>query len=285
MGSPSPFLLRTIRFLIERPTLFKLLGPYEWWIRRKYPNPNLAQFSFQVTIHTILTLYGRKKKVAWASLFFPSEFLHAASFAPFYPEIGAGLVAALGFAHLPLAEAEKAWFSQDLCSYHRESIGMSLLRFFPKPDFLFATSTICQGTVGFFETLQEIWKVPLFLVDVPKEESSEAKRYVAQQLATIAQRLREWGIRFFWDEPFALSNRTREILGEIASLRQRKDRMLLPPTKNLDYLPYYYEFLGDPIALSFAERLKEHLAQPSRTLPHRLVWLHLKPFYSGMLPA
>lgn len=284
MNRISPTLLRVLRFLVERPTPFRLLKVYEWWLRRKYPEPDLAQFSFQVTIHTISTLYGRRKKVAWASLFFPSEFLYGASFAPFYPEIATGLVGALGFVHLPLEEAERSWFSQDLCSYHRGSLGMSLLGFFPKPDFLFATSTICQGTVGFFETLQEIWKVPLFLVDVPKEGGQRAREYVATQLAQIARELeRTWGVRFSWDEPFVLSNRTREVLHEVASLRQRKDRMLLPPTKNLDYLPYYYEFLGNPIALTFAEKLKAHLAQPSRTLPHRLAWLHLKPFYTGAL--
>lgn len=287
MGDISLVLLRAIRFLVQRPTLFRLLGPYEWWLHRKYPEPTLSQLSFQVTLRTIHTLYGRRKKVAWASLFFPSEFLHAASLAPFYPEIAMGLIAALGFAHLPLAEAEKAWFSQDLCSYHRGSVGMSLLGFFPRPDFLFAISTICQGTVGFFETLQEIWKVPLFLVDVPKDSGPEAKRYVAEQLAEIAQKLeKEWRTRFFWEEPFTLSNQTREILEDVAHLRQCKDRMLLPPTKNLDYLPYYYEFLGDPAALSFAEKLKAHLtAWASQTLPHRLVWLHLKPFYTGTLSA
>ncbi len=284
MHEVSPLLLRFLRFLIKRPVLFRSLKPYEWWLHRKHPEPNLAQFSFQVTIHTIHTLYGRQRKVAWASLFFPSEFLHAASFAPFYPEIATGLVAALGFASLPLETAERSWFSQDLCSYHRGSVGMSLLELFPKPDALFATSTICQGTVGFFETLQEIWKAPLFLVDVPKEGGERAKAYVASQFASIAQRLEEdWGVRFTFEEPFTLSNRTREILAEVARLRQRKDRMLLPPTKNLDYLPYYYQFLGDPVALSFSEKLKAELLKPSKTLPHRLLWLHLKPFYPGRL--
>ncbi|MEN3202555.1 MAG: 2-hydroxyacyl-CoA dehydratase family protein [Atribacterota bacterium] len=276
---PKAF-LRILRFCINRPTPFRLLKVYEWWLRRTYPQPDLSQFSWQTTMHTICTLYGRTQKVAWASLFFPSEFLYAASLAPFYPEIATGLVGALGFAHLPLEEAERLWFSQDLCSYHRGSLGMSFLGFFPKPDFLFATSTICQGTVGFFETLQEIWKVPLFLVDVPKEGGPRAKEYVALQLAQIAQRLeKEWRVRFFWDEAFALSNKTREVLREVARLRQRSDRMLLPPTKNLDYLPYYYEFLGSRIALSFAEKLKARLSRASPTLPHRLIWLHLKPFY------
>lgn len=284
MRKVSPLLLRLLRFLVQQPVLFRSLGLYEWWLHRKYPEPDLAQFSFQVTIHTIHTLYGRRKNVAWASLFFPSEFLHAASFAPFYPEIATGLVAALGFAWLPLEAAERSWFSQDLCSYHRGSVGMSLLGFFPRPDFLFATSTICQGTVGFFETLQEIWRVPLFLVDVPKEGGEGARTYVASQLAHIAQRLeKDWGVRFSWDEPFALSNKTREILDEVAHLRRQKDRMLLPPAKNLDYLPYYYEFLGDPVALSFAEKLKVKLLESSKVLPHRLLWLHLKPFYPGTL--
>ena len=286
MDEIPPVLLRILRFLLERRMLFQLLEPYEWWLRRKYPNPALPQFSYQVTIHTIRNLYGRRGKIAWASLFFPSEFFHAARLIPFYPEIAIGLVAALRFVQTPLAAAEKAWFSQDLCSYHRGGIGMSLLRLFPRPDFLFATSSICHGTVGFFEVLREIWNVPLFLVDVPKQWTRDAEGYVAEQLTAIARHLeREWRVHFVWDKPFFFSNRTREILLEVEALRQRKDRMLLPPTKNLDYLPYYYEFLGEETSLRFAERLKEELSKPSKTLPHRLIWLHLKPFYSGELPA
>ncbi|MGQ9622415.1 MAG: hypothetical protein ACUVTO_03060 [Candidatus Caldatribacteriaceae bacterium] len=130
MDEYSPFLLRTIRFLVQRPLLFRSLHLYELWLHHKYPNPSLPQFSYRVTIHSVRALYGREGKIGWASLFFPCEFLYAASLVPFYPEITAGLVAALGFPLLPLKVAEKSWFSQDLCSYHRLSVGMSLLGFF-----------------------------------------------------------------------------------------------------------------------------------------------------------
>lgn len=286
MDEYSPFFLRVARFLLQRPLLFRSLRPYEFWLHHKYPNPSLPQFSYQVTIHSIRTLYGRAGKIGWASLFFPCEFLHAASLVPFYPEIAAGLVTALGFPLLPLKAAEKAWFSQDLCSYHRLSVGMSLLGFFPRPDFLFATSSICQGTVPFFETLRELFRVPLFVVDVPKAFTRETVEYVAEQLKDISQDLeKNHHVLFSWDRPFSLSNRTREIFWEIECLRKRKDHMLCPPTKNLDYLPYYYEFLGREESLYFAEKLLEEVRNAQRLLPHRLVWLHLKPFYrSNLVP-
>ncbi|MGB9553899.1 MAG: 2-hydroxyacyl-CoA dehydratase subunit D, partial [bacterium] len=278
---------RGIGFLLERPGLFALLKPYLWWIKWKNPTPTLAQFSYRVTLENILTLYGRKKPVVWASLFFPAEFVHAMGGAPFYPEITAGLLSALGAGTIPLAKGEAHWFSPDLCSYHRLSVGASILRFFPRPDFLCATSSICRGTVPFFETLAELFRVPLYLVDVPQEYSWESSRYVARQLEAVAQAIsRSQKITWDFERPFLLAQETVATIQEIETLRKKKEVMLLPPTKNLDYFPYYYQFMGSETSLSFFQKLREALrTTPPKTLPHRLLWLHLKPFYSNFLSA
>lgn len=285
MKRGTDLLLRSLGFLLERPLLFRALKPYLGWLRRKNPAPNLAQFSYRTTLENIATLYGREKPVVWASLFFPAEFIYALDGAPFYPEIAAGLLAALGWGNIALARAEAHWFSPDLCSYHRLSVGASILRFFPRPSMLLATSSICRGTVPFFETLSEKLQVPLYLVDVPGEYSRDTVRYVTAQLATIAQTIRS-NAKSTWDfeRPFGYTQKTIAILQEIENLRKKEEVMLLPPTKNLDYLPYYYQFMGSETALVFFEKLREHLRHtPPQTLPHRLLWLHLKPFYSGVL--
>lgn len=287
MRRGTELLLRSVGFLLERPTLFGLLKPYLWWLRRKNPTPTLAQFSYQTTLETTLTLYGRKKPVVWASLFFPAEFIYAMDGAPFYPEITAGLLAALGVGAIPLSKGEAHWFSPDLCSYHRLSVGASVLRFFPRPDALCATTSICRGTVPFFQILAELFRVPLYLVDVPHEYSRETIRYVAKQLELIVHTINQRK-KVAWDfeRPFALAQKTKAVIQDIEALRRKKEVMLLPPTKNLDYLPYYYQFMGSETSFSFFQKLRDELRQnPKKPLPHRLLWLHLKPFYSNFLSA
>ena len=288
IGWKTEFVLSTTRYLVKRKSLFHLLRIYEWWLSKKFSVPNLPQTSYQLTIRMIRELYSRTRPVIWASLFFPCEFIHAAGAIPFYPEIAAGLVAALGFPHIPLEKAEQNWYSQDLCSYHRAGVGMSLLELFPRPDLLLATTSICRGTTAFFQTLADIWKVPCYLVDVPFESSPEALRYVKDQLTVIASDIQSrFGSRFDWEKSFTLSNETVRIIQQIGELRKQRDILLHPPTKNLDYLPYYFQFLGSPSSLLFFKKLRQHLreSREQNTLSHRLIWLHLKPFYTNRLTA
>jgi benzoyl-CoA reductase/2-hydroxyglutaryl-CoA dehydratase subunit BcrC/BadD/HgdB len=229
--------LSLARFFANRKSLFHLLAIYEWWLKRKFPEPTLPQTSYQLTIKTIRELYSHSRPVIWSSLFFPCEFIHAVGAIPFYPEITIGLVAALGFSNLPLEFAEKNWYSQDLCSYHRAGVGMSLFKLFPRPDFLLATTSICRGTAGFFQSLANIWKIPCYLIDVPYQMTPEAINYVQNQLSSITTLISsQINCQLDWEETFSLSNATVKIIHQIETLRKQKSFAIQPPTKNLDYL-------------------------------------------------
>ncbi|HAX98763.1 MAG TPA: hypothetical protein DCY12_07735 [Candidatus Atribacteria bacterium] len=280
--------LSLARFLANRKSLFHFLRIYEWWLQRKFPETTLPQTSYQLTIKTVRELYSHSRPVIWSSLFFPCEFIHAIGAIPFYPEITIGLVAALGFSNIPLESAEKNWYSQDLCSYHRAGVGMSFLKLFPRPDFLVATTSICRGTAGFFRSLADIWKIPCFLIDVPYQTTPEANNYVKNQLSSITSHISsQFNCQFRWEEAFSLSNSTVKIIQQIEALRKQKNFAIQPPTKNLDYLPYYFQFLGSPASKLFFEKFLVHLQklEKSPTKFHRLVWLHLKPFYPNQLTA
>jgi benzoyl-CoA reductase/2-hydroxyglutaryl-CoA dehydratase subunit BcrC/BadD/HgdB len=280
--------LSLARFFANRKSLFHLLKFYEWWLKRKFSEPTLPQTSYQLTIKTVRELYSHSRPVIWSSLFFPCEFIHAIGAIPFYPEITIGLVAALGFSNIPLESAEKNWYSQDLCSYHRAGVGMSLLKLFPRPDCLVATTSICRGTAGFFRSLADIWKIPCFLIDVPYQTTPEANNYVKNQLSSITSHISsQLNCQFRWEDAFSLSNSTVKTIQQIEALRKRKNFAIQPPTKNLDYLPYYFQFLGSPVSKLFFEKFLFHLQklEKSPTKFHRLVWLHLKPFYPNQLTA
>ncbi|BER93464.1 2-hydroxyacyl-CoA dehydratase subunit D [Atrimonas thermophila] len=276
-------LLKTAGYFLQWRYPFRLLKIYEKWLAKRWPVPNLAQFSYTTTIREIRELYGQEKPVIWASFFFPSEFIHAASCKAFYPEIAGGLIAALGLAHYPFREADQNWFSRDLCSYHRLAVGMSLLRFFPRPAALLATTGICQGTVGFFKWLSLIWKVPCYIVDVPLQNSKDAVLYVARQLEEIASSLsRRLRITFAWEDVFHLSRKTGELIEELEAKRRKKEISFSPPTKNLEYLPYYYQFMGSETALAFFEKLLRESKGANKSScagKAGVIWLHLKPYF------
>jgi len=279
-------LIRAAAYLLNRPKLFSLLAPYRWWLRRRTPFPDVHSFSYQATMEYLQQVYGRSRPVMWASLFFPAEFIHAAGGIPFYPEIASGLTAAVGLAPLALERAEKEWFSADMCSYHRAATGMSLARLFPRPDLLFASSNICSGTVPFFQTMANIWKVPFFLVDVPPSTTEETSSYVRNQLVEISARTSETtGRPLQWAKPLQHSNKSHQLMEELGRLRGKDAKILSPPGKNLDYLPYYYQFIGTDVSVRFLEKLIEklmssHAASSGST---RAVWLHLKPFFPNSL--
>jgi len=278
-------LLKAVGHLLQCKYPFRLLKIYERFLTRKWSSPNLAQFSYLTAIKEIRELYGQEKPVIWASFFFPSEFIHAASCKAFYPEIAGGLVAALGLSSYPFQEVDKNWFSRDLCSYHRLALGMSFLRFFPRPAALLATTSICQGTASFFRWLSIIWKVPCYLVDVPLQENEESVNYVARQLKEIALSLsRSLDFTFAWDEVFSFSQETVELIKKLEAKRKKREISFSPPTKNLEYLPYYYQFMGSEESLSFFEKLLRENKKGVESPDDRkagVVWLHLKPYFAN----
>jgi len=87
MNKKTSTTLSIAQFLANRKSLFHLLSIYEWWLKRKFPEPTLSQTSYQLTIKTIRELYSHSQPIIWSSLFFPGEFIHAAGAVPFYPEI------------------------------------------------------------------------------------------------------------------------------------------------------------------------------------------------------
>ena len=116
----------------------------------------------------------------------------------------------------------------------------------------------------------------------------EAINYVQNQLSSITTLISsQINCQLDWEETFSLSNATVKIIHQIETLRKQKSFAIQPPTKNLDYLPYYFQFLGSPASKFFFEKFLEHLQKlknPS-TNSHRLIWLHLKPFYPNQLTA
>lgn len=127
---------------------------------------------------------------AWITSGAPVELLHALDVYPVYPENHGALIGATKLGGYYCEFAEKNGFSRDLCSYARCDIGCvfagtSPIGGLPKPTFLFACNNICNTVVKWYEVLSRIFKVPLFVLDMPfirKELKDSHLRYVEEQL-------------------------------------------------------------------------------------------------------
>ncbi|MEG9195187.1 MAG: 2-hydroxyacyl-CoA dehydratase subunit D [Archaeoglobales archaeon] len=127
---------------------------------------------------------------AWITSGAPVELLHALDIYPVYPENHGALIGATKLGGYYCEFAEKNGFSRDLCSYARCDIGCvfagtSPIGGLPKPTFLFACNNICNTVVKWYEVLSRIFKVPLFVLDMPfirKELKDSHLRYVEEQL-------------------------------------------------------------------------------------------------------
>ncbi len=127
---------------------------------------------------------------AWITSGAPVELLYAMDIYPVYPENHGALIGATKLGGYYSEFSEKRGFSRDLCSYARCDIGCvfagtSPIGGLPKPTFLFACNNICNTVVKWYEVLSRIFKVPLFVLDMPfvrKELKESHLRYVEEQL-------------------------------------------------------------------------------------------------------
>jgi benzoyl-CoA reductase/2-hydroxyglutaryl-CoA dehydratase subunit BcrC/BadD/HgdB len=128
--------------------------------------------------------------VSWVTSGAPVEFLYTMDIYPVYPENHGALIGASKIGPHFSQIAENEGFSQDLCSYARCDIGSiiagtSPVGGLPKPDFLFCCNNICNTVVKWYEVLSRMFKVPLFILDIPfirKEVKESYIDYVESQL-------------------------------------------------------------------------------------------------------
>jgi len=141
----------------------------------------------------MLNYYGQSKQadvVSWVTSGAPVELLYAMDVYPIYPENHSALIGAAKQGHNYSQIAESKGFSQDLCSYARCDIGSAMIGNspiggLPKPDFLFCCNNICNTVVKWYEVLSRMFKVPLFILDIPfvrKELKESYIDYVESQI-------------------------------------------------------------------------------------------------------
>lgn len=115
------------------------------------------------------------KKVAWCSAIAPTELLSAFDFTLVFPE-NYGAICGTRRVSTEFCEmAEGYGYSQDICSYVRNTLGPALadrwdkcpVGGLPKPDLLLVCNNSCITITKWYEVLSRLYKVPLLVLDVP----------------------------------------------------------------------------------------------------------------------
>lgn len=250
------------------------------------------------------------KPVAWAGVGSLGELLRCFDIAVTFPENYGTATAAAGVAP-PCIETTLQWgFPRSQCSYFTINFGFAAgvkdrsdIQFpgggMPVPDFLLMDDTYCVHRVGWFRTVSELLKIPLFVVDGPflsKRQSFDriddyAVEYLASQLKEAVLFLEEQtGQRFDEDklkEIMRLSNQTTQLFGELVEL-SGKTVPCPVATEDFAYLLYALNCLiGTQVSVDLLrearDEVKARIERGEGVVPeekHRLLFWGNPPYYA-----
>jgi benzoyl-CoA reductase/2-hydroxyglutaryl-CoA dehydratase subunit BcrC/BadD/HgdB len=127
-------------------------------------------------------LYRKNDRLAWCGVTAPFDVLNAMGVNSCFVEFVGGMLSSTGSVGPFLEEAEQAGFLADGCGYHRAVIGATEKNMMPVPDLVIATSSPCTGGIAAVEHLARKFDRPLFMLNVPPEETEQGVRYLTEQL-------------------------------------------------------------------------------------------------------
>jgi len=258
--------------LLRSPLIYRFLSLF---LGKQSPS---VRFSF----HLARDAYLKRKPVAFASLFFPTELVYALGMIPFPLEVIAGLISSMGMAVPFLKKAEEKWYSQDLCSFHRLAMGLALEGYLPQPDLVLSLTSLCDGSYRFFNNIAREFRVPHILVEVPGNGKAKDREFLASQLrrarAQLEAHLERKIAASDWQEVFHHSNSLREELLKISSL-QSQVPCPVSGEAALGYVGLIFTCAGSPWGSELFASWRESLPGGPYFEKHRLFWLHLRPYY------
>ncbi len=230
--------------------------------------------------------------LVWRNLFFPPEILNALGTRILTLETYAALFARSG------KKVKKAFdnaackgFSGETCSFLRVLEGMQL----PHPAFGVSTSQPCQQGERVFRDLVRTYGVEdrFFSLQTPPNEDGNAIEHLAEDLERSVRLLEaKTGLKL---DPARLreacghSNEARHYSLLCNNLRA-ENPPLIRGSQMIYFASIFSQMWGKPELIEIQKKLSEELASfvpetagRKREDSHRLIWLHLPPFYDSEL--
>lgn len=231
--------------------------------------------------------YLRRAPVVWCNLLVPSELVLGTGCIPFYPEMAAAVVASAGLAPRFIDRAAEEEFPSDACSYHRCMLGCAVEGFLPEPDLLMAVTYPCDSAPLSFGFASDLYDKPLLVLDVPLPGREDGLEGLTGQMEEAARALAglsgrgERELKEGLSAAVELSNRALGHLREVEEMRKRED-CTLDGKDAMGNVSVLAGCLGSPAGEEFyrllAEEMRERGCRGEKSL--RIMWMHLKPWYS-----
>jgi benzoyl-CoA reductase/2-hydroxyglutaryl-CoA dehydratase subunit BcrC/BadD/HgdB len=211
----------------------------------------------------------------------------------FFPSLYSG--AALPTVYEFLEAAEEAGVPSDTCSTDRFIIGATLKGELPTNAFFVTSSSPCDGTRIAYPILQKVLDCPMLFLDAPFRDDREAIGYYAGQMKDrlIPFVEQQTGRRFDLDrfrEVVVESNRAYELLVDIRDTYRVKPA---PHHGMLRMVPYMVFMHGagrrettETLRLfqeDATRRVREGRTEGPFPEKHRVMWVHVPPFYDWEL--
>jgi len=233
------------------------------------------------------------RPMVWRNLFFPTELLNAMDLRSMTLETYAALMARnhhkvkTAFDH-----AASKGYSGETCSFLRMLEGVKL----PTPKYIVSTSQPCQQGERIFRDLAMDYgcEDKFFSLHTPMNKDGHAVEHVAEDLMMVTQQMEKaTGHKLDMGrlaEACDLSNQAREYTQKANELR-----LLAPPLLRGSQAIYFAMMFSQlwgrkelvAIQKQYLEDLENVRAEVEKSVDfdhtHRLLWLHLPPFYDQSL--
>lgn len=255
------------------------------------------KFSKRIVLKRLLDAYRFPKKTIWTTLFIPSEILTPLNLNPFCLEIGASLFSKIGKTQGALLSAESFGVPTDGCSFHRAAMGYVHNNFYPRSNYLAATTSLCDSNP---KTL-EICKANTgdngmtTVLDVPYDFNDDSIKYLAEQLEEFTTQLeKSFGVTMDKNalkDAIECSNRTREKMVEVNRLRMSpfsplagSDALGLIVNSHLLCGTKEGEIFYDMLLKDLKEGIERHKYNDKENNNKiKVLWLELKPYFNNDL--
>jgi len=242
--------------------------------------------------------YDPNSCVVWHSLFMPTEIFQAMDIVPFTAEMASAGIAGAGISRVLVEKGESYTQCMDSCSFATCSAGAMLEHLFPEPDFIVTTSQLCDTAIKLARFSAQITGRKEFFIDVPfggvvmnPDQYRDAVDYVAKQLRSMVKFIeQETGRKLDKNRLYEVmqrSNEAREWFLKAMELR-KNNFPLVRGVQMLDYSVVLLNIWGTDAAVDIFKTLYEEMLAAcakggiSKGI-HRIVWIHLRPYYDNTI--
>ncbi len=245
----------------------------------------------------LLSAYNPHTVVAWRSFLVPSEIMYAAGALPFTPEMSCSAVSQYQTAvRNAIQTAEENQYEPKLCSFLKTTIGGVHEGVMPTPDLVIGSPSFCTGIGSILHDVSRYYGSDYFYLNIPLDASAASVEYLAGQLKRLMVLLcRKTGIgldevdRERLPKAIEFSNQAAREWKKIGELRQAVPSPM-PGREALDYATVLSQAWGSEEIVDIYRLLSSELAARGDSkindLPEekfRLLWLHLRPYYSNKI--